>query len=115
VRERTPLFTLSWTAVHRIDAQSPLYGQTDETLAAGRADFVVTLTGIDETFSQTVHARHYYDGRRDIRWGGRFVDILTVGEDGVTRIDYASFDDVIEAPARDAAPTAGVTRAAIKR
>ncbi|HXW83876.1 MAG TPA: ion channel, partial [Candidatus Binataceae bacterium] len=33
VRERTPLFALSWTAVHRIDQQSPLYGQTDQTLA----------------------------------------------------------------------------------
>jgi inward rectifier potassium channel len=29
-------------------------------MAQAQADIAVTLTGLDETVSQTVHARHYY-------------------------------------------------------
>jgi len=36
------------------------YGVTAETLAAAEATIIVTLSGIDETVSQTLHARHIY-------------------------------------------------------
>ena len=54
--------------------------------------FIVSLTGIDATFSQTVHARHIYD-HADLRWGHRFVDIVDNTEDGRLRIDYQRFHD----------------------
>jgi inward rectifier potassium channel len=99
-RQRTAIFALTWTAIHPIDEHSPLFGQTPESLAAAEAELIASLTGIDETFSQTVHARWSYIAS-DLRWGARFVDILSRSPDGRRRVDYTRFHEVvpIEAPA----------------
>lgn len=74
-RNRVALFPLSWTVVHPIEEGSPLYGLTDRDLAERGAEFLVLLTGLDETFMQTVHARSSY--RYDeIVWGAKFSDIF---------------------------------------
>ena len=76
VRNRNAIFAYSWTATHPIVAGSPLYGASPESLAASTAWIVVSLTGLDETLSQTVHARMYY-GDEDIRWGARISTVAT--------------------------------------
>jgi inward rectifier potassium channel len=65
---------------------------------------VVSLTGIDETFSQTVYARYYY-GAEDIIWGARLADITTRTLDGESMLDFTHYDDVERAdlPQRAAA------------
>jgi len=74
-RNRVALFPLSWTVVHPIEESSPLWGLTNDDLARRAAEFLVLLTGLDETFMQTVHARSSY--RYDeIVWGARFSDIF---------------------------------------
>jgi inward rectifier potassium channel len=96
-RERTALFSLSWTAVHQITPQSPLLGETAESLKASSAMLVVSLTGLEETFSQTVNARYYYSAG-EILWGKRLADISAFQPDGIPIVDYSRFDEVIEAP-----------------
>ena len=59
-RSRVSFFPLSWTIVHPIDENSPLVGQGPEELERAEAEFLVLLSGIDETFSQVVHARTSY-------------------------------------------------------
>lgn len=96
-RSQTPLFTLTWTVIHVIDEQSPLYGETEASLHAMNVRFIVTLTGIDSTFSQTVYARtNYYAD--DVVWGGRFVDVTTLLPDGRLQVDYTKFHDVMPEP-----------------
>ncbi len=73
-RERVAFFTLSWTLVHPIDESSPLFGKTDQDLLAANAEILVLLTGIDETFSQTVHTRSSYQAD-EIVWQAKFGDI----------------------------------------
>lgn len=73
-RERVAFFTLSWTLVHPIDEASPLYGKTEQELLAADAEVLVLLTGIDETFSQTVHTRSSYKAD-EIIWKAKFGDI----------------------------------------
>jgi len=92
-RNRNPIFLMSWSAIHPIDEHSVLFGQTRESLAASSAQIVVSLTGLDETFAQTIHARYIYR-LDDIVWGARFADIMIRTPDGVA-IDYARFDDVV--------------------
>ncbi|MGA2411588.1 MAG: ATP-sensitive inward rectifier potassium channel 10, partial [Candidatus Binataceae bacterium] len=58
------------------------------------SDIIVSLTGIDETFSQTVYARYAYP-IRNIVWGARFADITGRTPEGEFVLDYAYFDDVI--------------------
>lgn len=89
-RARNPSFSLSWTVMHPIVAGSPLHGMTPDALEAQNAMIIVTVTGIDETFSATIHARHVYPTAA-IAWNHRFADILGESDDGVPTLDYRRF------------------------
>jgi len=92
LRSTTPMFALTWSVIHEIGEESPLRGLDEEALARGQVRFIISMTGIDGTLSQMVHARHIYD-HDDIRWWHRFVDIVDNAEDGRLRIDYQYFHD----------------------
>jgi len=94
-RDNNPLFSLTWTAVHPITEGSPLLGATVESMRESRAVVIVSLTGLEETFSQTVNARHNY-AADDILWGKRLADITRFEKGGI--VDYSRFDDVVDAP-----------------
>jgi inward rectifier potassium channel len=84
---KVSFFTLSWTLVHQIDEQSPLFGLTEADLESRAGEVVVLLTGIDETFSQTVHARSSYRWD-ELVWGARFANIYNApAADGMVTID----------------------------
>jgi inward rectifier potassium channel len=91
-RGHTPVFSLSFTAMHPIDEASPLWGATPESLAADASELLVSVTGLDETMSQTIHARTSY-ASTDILFGRRFKDIFGFTETGRVAIDYAGFDE----------------------
>jgi inward rectifier potassium channel len=74
-RSQVSLFPLSWTVVHPIDESSPLRGATRESLTREDAEFIVLLTGFEETLSQTVHTRSSYKPQ-EITWGARFADVF---------------------------------------
>lgn len=93
-RNSSPLFMLTWTAVHQITKDSLLHGHTAETLAAEQIEILVTLTGTDNTFAQTVHARHSYRVG-DLRWNERLVDLLRQDENGGRYVDYRVFHDTM--------------------
>lgn len=73
-RDRVAFFSLSWTLVHPIDENSPLQGKTEQDMLASDAEVLILLTGIDETFSQTVHTRSSYKAD-EITWKARYADI----------------------------------------
>jgi inward rectifier potassium channel len=93
LRQRTPVFALSWTVMHPIDPASPLYGLTPEEMIAEELEVVVVLSGVDETFAQPIQARHSYVAE-EIMWDHSFVDIVLSLDDGRPAIDYAKFHDV---------------------
>ena len=93
VRSQNPIFILTWLAMHPIDENSPLYGATPEMLATAETMLIVTLTGIDETVSQTIHDRHSYIAP-EILWNHRFVDIISRKPDGQRFVDYSHFHNV---------------------
>ncbi|NER52105.1 MAG: ATP-sensitive inward rectifier potassium channel 10, partial [Symploca sp. SIO1A3] len=93
VRNQTPIFALTWTVMHTIDESSPLYGATPESLVDNNSEIVMILTGLDETVSQTIHARHSYI-ESEIFWNHRFVDIFSRTRNGRPLIDYTRFHDV---------------------
>jgi inward rectifier potassium channel len=94
MRSRTPSFTLSWTAMHPIDQDSPLYGVSPEALEAMKVSIVASLSGIDETVVQVIHARQIY-AARDVLWNHRFVDIFYETPDGHRYIDYSYFHETV--------------------
>ena len=93
VRNQTPIFGQTLTVMHPIDEHSPLYNATQSTLLASDVAIVVILTGIDDTVSQTVHARHIYSAQ-DILCNMAFVDLFFNLPDGRRAIDYRRFHDV---------------------
>jgi inward rectifier potassium channel len=104
VRDRNPLFALSWTVIHPITERSPLFGMTADSLSARQALIVVSLTGLDETLLQTVPARRTY-GPSDIILGARLADILRPADNGSSwMIDSAQFDETVDAPLTLASP-----------
>lgn len=94
VRDRSPIFALTFTVMHEIDPDSPLNGATYEALAETNAEIVVTAGGIDETLVQPVHARASYLPH-EILWGHNFVDIIGWTADGHRAIDYTRFHDTV--------------------
>jgi inward rectifier potassium channel len=93
-RTRTPIFVLSWTVIHPITETSPLYGATQDSLLEREGEVIVSVTGIDETFSQAIHARYSYLAD-EIIWGARFIDIMSQLPDGRRHIDYGRFHDIV--------------------
>ena len=96
-RGHTPVFSLSFTAMHAIDEASPLFGATPESLEAEDAELLVTVTGLDETMSQTIHARTSYSAE-EIVYGQRFKDMFGYTPEGRLVIDYTYFDEVEPVP-----------------
>jgi inward rectifier potassium channel len=80
-REKLLFLPLTWTVVHPIDAESPLWGKSAEDLARLQAEVLILVKAYDDTFSQTVLTRHSY--RHDeIVWGRRFAPAFFVDEEG---------------------------------
>ena len=97
-RDRVTFFPLTWTIVHPIDASSPLAGLEHAALEAIRAEFLVLLTGVDDTFGTSVHARSSYVAE-ELVWGARFADPFTPPDaNGVLAVDLERLHATDPAP-----------------
>jgi inward rectifier potassium channel len=94
VRDNIPIFSLTFLAQHNIDDSSPFCGETHQSLVEKEAFVVVTLTGLDETISQTLHSRHFYTFE-EIVWNKKFKDIIQEDKNGKTYFDYHNFDVLV--------------------
>jgi inward rectifier potassium channel len=103
VRNVNPTFVLSWSVMHPIHDDSPLYGLSRDDWAAARATIVVTLSGLDETVADTIYARRTY-GLPEILWNHRFQDVIETTTDGERIINYRHFHTTI---AQDIEPPSG--------
>ncbi|MDQ2944882.1 MAG: ion channel [Acidobacteriota bacterium] len=100
-RSTVYFFPLTWTVVHPIIADSPIYQKTAEDLAKMEAEFLILVKAFDDTFSQTVHARYSYR-HEEIVWGARFQPAFFVDSTGDMVLELNRVNDrkLIETPAR---------------
>ena len=97
-RTKVVFFPLSWTIVHPIDETSPMFGWTHDDLVRTDTEFLILISGIDETFAQTVHARMSYKAD-EILVGSKFSNMYNpVAKDGTISIDVSKLSDVEDAP-----------------
>jgi inward rectifier potassium channel len=76
-REQVLFMPLTWTVVHPIDNESPIFGLNAADLERMQAEVMILLKAYDDTFSQTVLARYSY--RYDeIGWNQHFAPAFTV-------------------------------------
>ncbi|MFL5812692.1 MAG: ion channel [Bdellovibrionia bacterium] len=96
-RDNSPIFAMTWTIVHPIDEDSPLYGQTKESIRATDTEIIITLAGADETFSQTVYSRFSYSAD-DLEWNVDFEDMVRRDQDGLLYVQLEKIDSTKPAP-----------------
>jgi len=94
VRNRHPVFRLSWSVMHVIDEQSPLHGASLESLRESEASVLLAIEGVDETTSQPLLAMHQWD-IDEVRWNHRLADLVRRDENGINVIDYSVFHEVL--------------------
>ncbi len=85
-RDQVEIFNLHWTVVHPIDAKSPLRGMTPDDLRTAQAEFVISVSAHEGSFSTTVRQRTSYTWE-EMRWDVRFASIFTSAADDVIAID----------------------------
>src|SRR5215472_9730875 len=86
---------LTWTVVHPINRNSPLYGETPESLRQSQGEFLVLVSAFDETFSATVKTRtSYVPG--EVLFGYRFANpfVLSAADHNKVAVDMRQFDAV---------------------
>jgi inward rectifier potassium channel len=92
-REQVLFLPLTWTIVHPIDAESPLWGKSAQDLVALQAEVLILIKAYDDTFSQTVLVRHSY--RHDeIAWGQRFAPAFFVDGEGDMVLELRKVGDL---------------------
>jgi inward rectifier potassium channel len=102
-RERSAAVARSWTILHPIVSDSPLFGATPETIIRDEIELVASLVGTDDTSLQPVHARRRYIDT-DIIWGARHADILTEDENSNVVLDITKFHEIIPTKPIDGFP-----------
>ena len=93
VRSKVPIMQLSWSLLHRIDEASPLWGETPQSLADQNAEVIVSMTGMDESLSSTIHTRFSYIAD-DIYFDRSFAQLLHRMPDNTLEVHYDKIHDL---------------------
>jgi inward rectifier potassium channel len=97
-RSTSPVFALSFLAVHIIDDKSPLNGVTAQSLREGETNLVVTFTGIDDQLAASVHSRWLWTWN-DIQFDRKFANLFKRDEHGHRILDLGPLNDTVEVSA----------------
>ncbi len=95
VRSMVPVMQLSWSLLHKIDETSPLWGETHESLEAKNAEIIVSMTGMDESLSSTIHTRFSYVAE-DVHFDRSFAQVLHRMPDNTLEVHYDKIHDLKE-------------------
>lgn len=90
-RSESPVFSLTWTAMHSVDENSALKEYLGNPDIEQQWHLLITFTGYHESLANQVYARHVYLPR-NVQENATFVDIVTVLPDGGRVIDLTNFD-----------------------
>ncbi|MGB3077032.1 MAG: ion channel [Chitinophagales bacterium] len=93
-RHRINMLPLTWTVVHPINEESPLYDKTMEDWEKEDIEILVYFKAFDETFANHVHSRISYK-RENLVWGAKFILNFKESQDGAT-IHYVNMIDDYE-------------------
>jgi inward rectifier potassium channel len=113
-RTEIPIFPLTWTLMHVIDASSPLHGLGPEALEEGDARFFLTVEARDPDLGAQVQVIHDYDYRQVV-FGMRYADAVSRNDEGQTTADLSRLsllepeNDPREAPEPHTRRSGGMT------
>lgn len=96
-RAESPVFSLTWTAMHSIDETSALQEYLGKTDLERQWHLLITFTGYHESLANQVYARHVYLPK-DVQQNASFLEIVTALPDGDRVIDLTNFDKWVPNP-----------------
>jgi inward rectifier potassium channel len=102
-RDRTSSLGRTFTLIHAIDAESPLYGLTPEDFEKDEVEIFVNVVGTDDTLLQPVYGRARYLPN-EVKWGARLGDVLSELPNGKLQLDVRKFDDIVYGEPTEAFP-----------
>jgi inward rectifier potassium channel len=100
-RSHFPLFALTWTISHAIDATSPLAGLDHDALRARDARIFLTVEARDPSLGATVYDIQGYD-LDHVLFDTRYVDAVSADEHGRATADMSRISAVEPDPAATA-------------
>jgi inward rectifier potassium channel len=86
VRNRTPLFVLTWTLMHVIDEHSPLHGLVGEDMLNDDIRLTVTIQAREHALARDIFEVKTY-AANEILFGMTYADTIVTSNDGDTRAD----------------------------
>jgi inward rectifier potassium channel len=95
--DRLIAFPAAVTIRHLIDRDSPLHQITPEDLQRGKVRFYASVVCIDTVIPASIQSQKHYTWR-DIRFGHRFVEIYSDGDDDELTVDYGRLHDTEKMP-----------------
>lgn len=93
--DRINALSLSWTLVHPITENSPLYNFTEEDFMKIHGEILVFITTFDDMFSNTVAARTSYTFN-EIIYGAKFKTMYNRSKDGSRTILHLDLLNSVE-------------------
>lgn len=93
-RDAISYLPTTWTVVHEITEQSPLYNLTKEELVNHNGELLVMVSYYDESFNQEIHQMHSYE-LKEIKADYKFVLAYFYDEVGQMVLDYNLFDKIV--------------------
>ncbi|MBK9523705.1 MAG: Inward rectifier potassium channel Irk [Bacteroidetes bacterium] len=88
------LLSTSWTIVHPIDEESPLYNWKEADFKKNDLEVLALLQAYEETFSQTVHTRTSYTNE-ELHYGAKFESVIEAGPNGSITIALDKIDNFV--------------------
>lgn len=85
-------FPMAWTINHPIDENSPLYGMSQKDMKEADVEFLISLTGFDDTFSQNVSSRFSYT-HEELIYGAKWISLFGQNARGQTSQDLRKISD----------------------
>lgn len=82
---RIHFLATSWTIVHPLDEDSPIFGMTQNDYMNKEIEFIIRVKGYNDTFAQEVHSATSYKSY-EVLWDKKFVPIIGV-EDDMTYVE----------------------------
>ena len=85
-------FPMSWTINHIITEDSPLWNMTAKDYEEADVEFLISLNGFDDTFSQNVSTRHSFT-HEELIYGAKFISVFSTNAKGQTLQDLRKLSD----------------------
>ena len=95
-RRKINFLSTSWTLVHPITEESPIYGWDADTFDNQQIEIIVMFKAFDDTYVRQIYDRVSYD-ETEIKWAKKFVPIFDRMDDGMMHIHLERIGDTTDA------------------